>query len=88
MATTSTPAVPAKLLYGVQEACNLLGVRPTFLFGLLASGQIRSLKVGRLRKITYDDLAAYIERLRAEQSALGTGQQDTAKHDHGSPNAR
>jgi excisionase family DNA binding protein len=69
---TTVVGQPTKLLLDVQEACGLLGVRRTFLFGLLASGQIRSVKVGRLRKIAHADLMAYVERLRAEQSGQAT----------------
>jgi excisionase family DNA binding protein len=56
------------LLCSVDEACALLGVRRTFLFGLLAGGQIRSIKVGRLRKIARSDLESYVERLRSAQA--------------------
>jgi len=58
--------LPQRMLVDVNEACGLLGVRRTFLFGLLARGEIRSVKVGRLRKIARTDLDAYVERLRAE----------------------
>jgi excisionase family DNA binding protein len=57
---------PERLLGDVSEACALLGVRRTFLFGLLASGQLPSCKLGRLRKIARADLECFVERLRAE----------------------
>lgn len=60
---------PQRLLCDVNEACALLGVRRTFLFGLLASRQLPSCKLGRLRKIARVDVEAYVEQLRAEADA-------------------
>ena len=59
---------PGQLLYSVEEAADLLGIGRTFMFRLLATGEVDSLKVGRLRKIPPDALDAYIKRLRATQS--------------------
>ena len=56
------------LLYDVNEACSLLGVKRTFLFTLIASGQLKSVKIGRLRKVTRVDLEAYIEQRRQENA--------------------
>ena len=63
---------PHPLLVDVNTACALLGVKRTLLFSLMASGQLRSCKVGRLRKITWSDLAAFVEQLRAEASGRDT----------------
>jgi len=57
----------------VEEAADLLGVGRTFMFCLLATGEIESIKIGRLRKIPHDALASYIGRLRAEHSSAGPG---------------
>ena len=65
--------MPQRVLVDVNEACGLLGVRRTFLFGLLARGEIRSVKVGRLRKIARADLDAYVERLRTEAAGSDVG---------------
>jgi excisionase family DNA binding protein len=58
-----------QLLYSVEEAAGLLGIGRTFMFHLLATGEIDSLKIGRRRKIPLDAIDGYIERLRAQQGA-------------------
>ena len=60
---------PGQLLYSVEEAASLLGIGRTFMFHLLATGEIDSLKIGRRRKIPRDAIDGYIERLRAQQGA-------------------
>lgn len=59
---------PARLLYSVEEAADLLGIGRTYMFHLVASGEIDSFKIGKRRKIPGDALDGYIRRLRAEQS--------------------
>lgn len=76
---TSDPDRPlagrARLLYSAEEAAELLGIGRTFMFELLAAGEIESMKVGKRRKIPCDALTSYIERLRSEQApAPGGGQ--------------
>lgn len=66
---TSDPhvyGVPHPLLVDVDTACALLGVKRTLLFHLMASGRLKSCKVGRLRKIAWSDLEAFVAQLRAE----------------------
>lgn len=62
-----SPAVHERLLYSAEEAAELLGIGRTFMFALLASGDISSLKIGKRRKIPRDALDDYIQRLRSEQ---------------------
>lgn len=64
------PARPRRLVYSVEEAADLLGIGRTFMFHLVASGEIESFKIGKRRKIHYDALAGYIERLRSDQAAM------------------
>jgi excisionase family DNA binding protein len=54
-----------KLLHPPEEAAKLLTVSRSQMFELIASGQIESVKIGRLRRIPHDALTAYIDRLRA-----------------------
>jgi excisionase family DNA binding protein len=63
----------SQLLFSVKEAAGLLGIGRTFMFELLATGEIDSLKIGRLRKIPRDAIDEYIERLRAQQGAKSKG---------------
>jgi excisionase family DNA binding protein len=58
-----------RLLYSVEEAANLLGIGRTFMFQLVATGEIDSFKVGKHRKIPHGALDTYIKRLREEQAA-------------------
>jgi len=60
---------PGRLLYSIEEAADLLGIGRTFMFHLVATGEINSFKIGKRRKIARDALDGYIERLRSEQSA-------------------
>lgn len=57
-----------RLLYSVPEAAGLLGVGRTYMFRLLATGQVESIKVGKLRKIPRDALNHYIEQQRPGQA--------------------
>lgn len=53
-----------KLLHPPEEAAQLLTVSRSQMFELIASGEIESIKIGRLRRIPHDALTAYIQRLR------------------------
>lgn len=57
-----------KLLCSPEEAAELLGVGRSYMFELVARGEVESFKVGRLRKIPREALTAYVERLRAESA--------------------
>jgi excisionase family DNA binding protein len=50
------------LLLRVQEAARLLGVSRAFVYKLLAQGQIRTVKLGRVRRIPRTE----VERLARE----------------------
>lgn len=54
-----------KLLYPPEEAAQRLTISRSQLFELLARGEIKSVKIGRLRRIPHDELTAYVERLRS-----------------------
>ncbi|MFF0535374.1 helix-turn-helix domain-containing protein [Streptomyces coelicoflavus] len=59
-----TTADPTLLLLTVEEAARRLGIGRTTCFALIASGELESVKVGSLRRIPADALAAYVGRLR------------------------
>lgn len=50
-----------KLAYSVAEAVELTPLSRTAVFDLIASGQLRSVKVGRRRVIPADALRALVE---------------------------
>jgi excisionase family DNA binding protein len=58
----------SRLLYSVAEAACLLGVGRTYMFRLLATGEVESIKVGKLRKIPRDALGRYIDQHRPGQA--------------------
>ena len=65
----------AKLLLTPQEACIQLGVRHSYLWQLMSRGELPSFKIGKLRRIPYQALVAWVERQapRQDQSAPEEG---------------
>lgn len=59
---------PPRLLLRVEEAAERLAISRTRMFAYLKSGAIESVKVGRLRRIPADALAAFVDRITAEQT--------------------
>lgn len=53
-----------KLLYTPVEAAELLSISRSRLYELMAAGKIGSVKLGSLRRITHDELVAYITHLQ------------------------
>jgi len=60
---TAHPARQQRLLLRPEEAAEALSVSRTTLYGLLASGAIRSVKVGGLRRIPVEALENYVMHL-------------------------
>lgn len=54
------------LLLTVEEAARRLSIGRTTMYTLLKDGQVNSVRIGRLRRISTEALAAYISRLTAE----------------------
>lgn len=57
------------ILLTVEEAAKELRIGRTRMFALIADGEVVSVMVGGSRRVPYDELAAYVKRLVAEQSA-------------------
>jgi excisionase family DNA binding protein len=58
----SSPQIEeTKILLSADELARELGVGRTTAYALLWSGQIPSMKIGRLRKIRREDVEAFIE---------------------------
>ena len=64
-----------KILLTPQETCTQLGIGRSHLWKRLASGEIPSVKLGKLRRIPYQALVAWVERKapRQDQSAPEEG---------------
>ena len=55
-----------KLLYRVVEAAAVLGIGRTKTYELVASGQLRSVLIGRARRIPVDALNEFVAALKSE----------------------
>jgi len=70
--TTTTPLanlkggehMSDKLVYSVSEAADLLSIGRTTAFQLIASGELRSLKIGNRRLVSRVDLDDFVAELR------------------------
>ena len=56
----------APLLLKPEEAAEALGIARTRVYQLLRAGEIRSVKIGKVRRIPVAALQAYVERLQGE----------------------
>lgn len=61
--------VQEPLLLTIEECADRLRVGRTRMFALISGGQIETVTIGRSRRIPASALAAYVDRLRAEQAA-------------------
>lgn len=53
---------PAKLLLDVHEVAELLGIGRSHLYGYIVRGELRSISLGRRRKITRDAISDFLQR--------------------------
>ena len=74
--TTPEPD-PAALLLTVEEAALRLGIGRTFLYRLIRSGEVESIKVGRLRRVPVECLPEYVAVLR-RAGKTGTAEDSSA----------
>lgn len=61
-----------KLLLTAPEAARALGISRSKLYQLLRDGEIRSVRIGRSRRVPWDALGAYVNSL-AEPEELELG---------------
>lgn len=62
---------PERLLYTTEEAAASLGVGVTKMKDLLRHGELRSVKIGRLRRVTASSLREYVVLLEMAQNGVG-----------------
>ena len=67
MAATEHVVEPTRLLLRVEEAAERLGIARTSMFHLIATRQVESVRVGRLRRIPVASLEAFVEQLVLDQ---------------------
>ena len=58
---------PPRLLLTVEEAAERIGICRSNMFKLIRRGEIQSVKVGRLRRVTPAALEDFVRRLTAEE---------------------
>ena len=65
-------ALPARprspLVLTVEEAADCLGIGRTVMYGLVSSGAVESVRIGRLRRIPADALVTFLKELRSGQA--------------------
>jgi excisionase family DNA binding protein len=66
-------AQPAGLLLTVEEAAHRLRLGRTLVYRLISSGELESVKVGRLRRVPADCLPEYVAALRGTRSSEADG---------------
>lgn len=57
-----TDSQPLRQLLTVRESCKRLGISHPTLYELLNSGQIKSLKIGRARRVPVAEIDAFVRR--------------------------
>ncbi|GGP35466.1 helix-turn-helix domain-containing protein [Saccharothrix coeruleofusca] len=67
--TATTTADQPRALLSVEDAARALSIGRTTMFGLIKSGAIASVQIGRLRRIPSAAIAEFTARLIAEQPA-------------------
>lgn len=60
---------PDGLLLTVEEVARRLRLGRTLVYRLISSGELESVKVGRLRRVSADCLPEYVAALRGSKSA-------------------
>jgi excisionase family DNA binding protein len=63
---------PVGLLLTVEEAAERLRLGRTFVYRLIMSGELESVKVGRLRRVPAECLPEYVAALRGASKAGGS----------------
>jgi excisionase family DNA binding protein len=67
-AGVATPAEkPPRLLLTVEEAAERIGICRSNMFKLIRRGDVKSVRVGRLRRVTPAALEDYVKRLSAPE---------------------
>jgi excisionase family DNA binding protein len=63
---------PPRLLLTVEEAADRIGIGRTTAYGLIRTGAIETVQIGRLRRVPSEALTEYVARLRAARRMTPT----------------
>jgi excisionase family DNA binding protein len=66
--TVSETQSPAKDVMSPEDLAEYLGCGRTYAYSLLRDGQIRSFKLGKLRRIRRQDVERYLEALATQEA--------------------
>jgi excisionase family DNA binding protein len=61
--------LPERLLLTVEEAAEQLGIGRTLTYKLISSGEIESIRIGRLRRVSTTAIQDYTRRLSSDASS-------------------
>ena len=67
--TDTDQTVTPRVMLTAEQAAEALGIGRTTMYALIKSGDIESVRIGRLRRVPADAIAAYTQRLTAEQQS-------------------
>jgi excisionase family DNA binding protein len=70
MSASAERAEP-RLLLRIEEAANRLGIGRSLMYRLVLSGAVKSVPLGRLRRIPSECLREYVDQLKAEANRDG-----------------
>ncbi|MBL8928130.1 MAG: helix-turn-helix domain-containing protein [Pseudonocardia sp.] len=62
--TATDVAGPVRLVLTVEEAAQRLGIGRTLMYALITSGEVESVRIGRLRRVPADALERFVTGLR------------------------
>jgi excisionase family DNA binding protein len=68
-ADTGSRAEMPRLLLTVEEAARRIGICRSNMFKLIRQGEVRSVKVGRLRRVTPAALEDFVRQLTAKEES-------------------
>lgn len=57
-----------RLMLTIPEAARRLSIGRSFIYRLIVAGELETVQLGRLRRVPFDCLVEYVERLRREQN--------------------
>ncbi|SDJ21795.1 DNA binding domain-containing protein, excisionase family [Actinokineospora alba] len=66
--TPAPQSMPERVLFTVEEAAAQLGIGKTLTWRLVGTGELDSVRIGRLRRVPKAAIAAYAARLIADQT--------------------
>lgn len=57
-----------RLMLTIPEAARRLSIGRSFIYQLIIAGELETVQLGRLRRVPFECLVEYVERLRREQN--------------------